>query len=590
MGKIFNSLSINVLLMFYLLISVSFGQSSDTLIIAANPPGNLNNIINGDTTATGEQVNPDRVYVVKQTGVVDTIYFLTEEIRIKDLNLVGITNPNTGFPPVIQPYIHQDGTSINDFIVVLEEGVISLKNLYLLATRSDGLSVTSSAISAHGESVRFVIDECVFENFGAQGTSNILNTWNTTGSDIFVSNSLFRNNQSDIPHHPCGNWAGPGLISVDSVIYKNNTFFVLGGCIEGSNTDVGYLEFDHNTIFMTTKNPPFYLLEQSNSVIRNNIFFGVYSAGLDSLHVYYNPAFSTRYYFCNPAVIMLDTLLYFKDPPFNRTEDARKILVENNAYFWPLTITNNFNTLNSDPKFQIVGGKIYAPVWASATNPEMLTDRTRWPGIEISTNNDSIDPGFDPVLVQAASDSMARFVRHVWEHGGDGTGSKPFVYLSDPNNMFAGVPENWAETQGYPVRENLRYSNELLDHAGTDGKALGDLNWFPEQIVDVEENSKLLRQNFNLSQNYPNPFNPTTTIKYSIPQSGFVSVKVFNLLGQEVVTLVNNEQRVGNYSIEFSAKGGYASGGNASNLASGVYLYRIQSGSYSVTKKMVFLK
>ena len=560
--------------------SNSFAQIPDTLVVSANPPGNLNNIINGDTTATGEQVNPDRVYVVKQTGVVDTIYFLTEEIRIKDLNLVGITNPNTGFPPVIQPYIHQDGTSINDFIVVLEEGVISLKNLYLLATRSDGLSVTSSAISAHGESVRFVIDECVFENFGAQGTSNILNTWNTTGSDIFVTNSLFRNNQSDIPHHPCGNWAGPGLISVDSVIYRNNTFFVLGGCIEGSNTDVGYLEFDHNTIFMTTKNPPFYLLEQSNSVIRNNIFFGVYSAGLDSLHMNSNPAWSTRYYFCNPAVIILDTLIELKHPPFNRTEDARKIVVENNAYFWPQTIADNFDTLNGNSKYQIVGGKIFAPVWAAATNPEMLTDRTTWPGIDISTNNDSIDPGFDPALVQAASDSMARFVRYVWENGSNGTGSRPFVYLSDPNNMFAGVPKNWAEIQGYPVHENLRYSNELLYHAGIDGKALGDLNWFPEQIVNIEENSKLLPQNFNLSQNYPNPFNPTTTINYSFAKSGFVTIKVFNLLGQEVVTLINKEQRAGEYSIEF----------NAANLASGIYLYRIQIGDFSMSKKMLYLK
>ena len=89
-----------------------------------------------------------------------------------------------------------------------------------------------------------------------------------------------------------------------------------------------------------------------------------------------------------------------------------------------------------------------------------------------------------------------------------------------------------------------------------------------------------------LFPNYPNPFNPVTTIKYSIPQSGMVTMKVFNLLGQEVKTLVNQEQRAGEYRIKF----------NASHLASGVYLYRIsvgsfgQSGNYSLTKKMILLK
>ncbi|MGD0038524.1 MAG: family 16 glycosylhydrolase [Bacteroidota bacterium] len=86
--------------------------------------------------------------------------------------------------------------------------------------------------------------------------------------------------------------------------------------------------------------------------------------------------------------------------------------------------------------------------------------------------------------------------------------------------------------------------------------------------------------NFLLYQNFPNPFNPTTKIKYSIPQNGFVTIKIFNLLGQKVASLVNQEQRTGEYKIEF----------NASNLSSGIYLYRIQSGNYSSTKKMIVLK
>jgi hypothetical protein len=85
---------------------------------------------------------------------------------------------------------------------------------------------------------------------------------------------------------------------------------------------------------------------------------------------------------------------------------------------------------------------------------------------------------------------------------------------------------------------------------------------------------------FALSQNYPNPFNPSTVINYCIPKSGIVTLKVYNILGQEVATLVNQEQKAGNYNINF----------DASKLASGIYLYRIQSGEFSLTKKMSLLK
>jgi len=83
-----------------------------------------------------------------------------------------------------------------------------------------------------------------------------------------------------------------------------------------------------------------------------------------------------------------------------------------------------------------------------------------------------------------------------------------------------------------------------------------------------------------LKQNYPNPFNPSTTISFSIPKTSFVTIKVYDVLGREVTTLVNEEKSPGNYSVNF----------NASNLPSGVYLYRIQAGFYSVVKKMELLK
>jgi len=85
---------------------------------------------------------------------------------------------------------------------------------------------------------------------------------------------------------------------------------------------------------------------------------------------------------------------------------------------------------------------------------------------------------------------------------------------------------------------------------------------------------------FALLQNYPNPFNPSTSIRYVIDNGQFISLKVYDVLGNEVATLVNEEKAVGNYKIEF----------NASNLSSGIYYYRLVTGSFTDTKKMILLK
>lgn len=87
---------------------------------------------------------------------------------------------------------------------------------------------------------------------------------------------------------------------------------------------------------------------------------------------------------------------------------------------------------------------------------------------------------------------------------------------------------------------------------------------------------------FALYQNYPNPFNPTTTIRYSIPDAGAVPVSLimYNILGQEVATLINEEKTAGNYEVKFDARG----------YASGIYIYRLTAGHFSSIKKMMVLK
>jgi hypothetical protein len=85
---------------------------------------------------------------------------------------------------------------------------------------------------------------------------------------------------------------------------------------------------------------------------------------------------------------------------------------------------------------------------------------------------------------------------------------------------------------------------------------------------------------YSLSQNYPNPFNPSTVISFSLPSKSFISLKVFDLIGREVATIVSEEMSAGSYSRTLNAEG----------LPSGVYFYRLQAGPFTETKKLVLLR
>jgi hypothetical protein len=111
-----------------------------------------------------------------------------------------------------------------------------------------------------------------------------------------------------------------------------------------------------------------------------------------------------------------------------------------------------------------------------------------------------------------------------------------------------------------------------------DGVYIYDRN---EIITNISSHaSGNIPANYKLFQNYPNPFNPTTTINFSVPKPGFVKIKVYDLLGREVSTLVNEDKPAGNYRVQF----------NAGKLGSGIYFYRMEAGAYSQTKKLLLLK
>ncbi|MDQ3020432.1 MAG: T9SS type A sorting domain-containing protein [Bacteroidota bacterium] len=167
------------------------------------------------------------------------------------------------------------------------------------------------------------------------------------------------------------------------------------------------------------------------------------------------------------------------------------------------------------------------------------------------------------------------------------------VQLTSPFNIYPDVPlpativNNWIPLSGSPALSGANFSNPNLAGFETVSfrGAFGADNWAqfnPKNydIIGITQLSGIVPDKFSLSQNFPNPFNPNTVISYQLRVSNFVSIKVYNSIGKEVATLVNQKQSPGSYSVDF----------NAVNFPSGIYFYRIQTEGFIETKSMMFLK
>ncbi len=157
------------------------------------------------------------------------------------------------------------------------------------------------------------------------------------------------------------------------------------------------------------------------------------------------------------------------------------------------------------------------------------------------------------------------------------------IWLREYNNGSMPAAFNLSTNMGNnftPVRAGYRLTTDscfTLGH-GVTGIGVYAFMGCSGSLINVGKNE--IPVEFNLSQNYPNPFNPNTKISYSIPLPGFVTLKVYDVLGKEVATLINENKNAGNYIVEF----------NAENLTSGVYFYKLETNGFSAIRKMILMK
>lgn len=575
-------------------------NAQDIVDVAVLPPGNINDVIVGDTTAGGLRANPDRIYRLQRGAV----YQVTEPMRVNgNLHIIatdvsGDPDDAANRPPVLAPAILSDNSSIGTmFQFIGEDGVISLSDVYILGIRADqnwlgwgtGMQINADRISV---TMRNVIME---------GWSNVAIEPNGQFYKMDVEDCYFRNNQHT------GSWfggqvmRGPGGVHPDTVIFRNNTFFANNSYLWDIRGYDNYSVFEHNTCVFGVVNP-FLIRQASNAHINNNVFYSMHAFGGNPTHVYdgwflnypdtaSTSIFRTRGQDSTSAWAQLwDATISGPEAwedsengitlemldPMNRVVDTR-----NNAYHYPQQLWDFYDAYNDTvtiaDSIGIPGGDRDLVV-RTMKKPRWITDYAQWTldnlypttGVTATvTGNQDMDPGFDA----AVTGHLSELTNYLLEISTGTIDEETWHY--DPNDAL--YPPAW------PVPEDLAYTNSTMQSAGTDGFALGDLNWFPDQkaswLTGIKKVNELSNK-YELSDNYPNPFNPSTKINFSIANSGMVSLKVFNILGQEVTTLVNEQLNSGSYTFDF----------DASTLSSGIYFYTLSANDFTMTKKMMLLK
>lgn len=585
--KIFNFIILFTVVMFFN-VNQTLAQiidPTDTVDVPWDTGGNigsLNATIMGDTLSNGARRNPEAVYRLAR----NKIYFIngalsndeTWHLHIVAAKPADPSNPNA--PPVIMSGILDDGSRAN--IPIWAGGNLTLRGIWFyhytpVQGQNQATSYDGSIFSLANGS-RNVITGNIFD--GAHVCISARGDW----QDWLIEDNIARNCISSDSWY-IGHFINYEKVPADTVIIRNNTMFNNGG-FTCSVTLENYLLFEHNTIFGNHVNP---LIASgdwnggTNRDIKNNIFYATFNKGIkDAINV--SSVLEPETWTCSDgyywAVTDIDTLSeYQRDSVMQMSEADRYINWENNVYYWPQVLKDVY-AKHAD--------SLIAPRWANEHTEKFFND-PNYPNLNMSGNVEA-DPGFNADMMVTMANT-AKYVEGfiVGYPSGRWPAETPSNYLHKYPNIAAG-DTNYAwypPFTHWPLGEDLSYSNTSLQNAGTDGFAIGDLNWFPDQKkqwlltgVEQELTGEIIPSKFELSQNYPNPFNPSTKIKYSVPKASRITLNIFNALGQKVVEIVDQQQNPGKYQITF----------DASSLASGLYFYTLKTNEISITKKMMLLK
>ncbi len=568
---------------------------TDTVGVTGDVPpgeGNLNNAVeaaisSGKLSSTVFDLNPNSRYIINRTITVpigETLTIIAPE--------PGMTRETA--PPQI--LWSASGSLKKDFLIKVN-GDLEMKNIWVYFGDTAGVQ-TGTPIVFDGDTTGLsgdtpdygTFDNCIFDFMPCP---------NVTASGVICVrskhfNGVFRNcyfrNCVDRHFRYYGRAVSfpfdvPGF-HTDNIMFENCTFANIGYVYQQeSGNYADNVRFNHctflNVIMYSLESGWWYKMSVTNSLWVNGYMMGEIPAYIGDD--------------CDPngGTIRIDSISTFKfEVPF--TEQDRRILFAHNSYFIEDWLVDWMANNPYAQELHNTGQEDLIPIPQPMLSPKTLAffESDSFPYMNATGLYDSTDPDF--ILAPTDTASLKWFLDEKW--------------WACCDSLWAWHPEYSAQYR-WPLVENLAYTNDTLLNAGLGGFPLGDLyHWFPQEYaqwkaqadderadisfwlengihpdstVEIQEQSGLgMPECFGLNQNYPNPFNPMTKIRYQLPLTSHLSIKVYDLLGHEVATIFEGVKPAGNHSIKF----------NASSLAGGIYLYQLKTGNFLETKKFVLLK
>jgi hypothetical protein len=561
------------------------GQATaQTLVVYASGP-TLDVVLRGDTLANGAPA-----HTLYQLVSRDTTYLFDATITFKSsVNIAGVPDPTTGKLPCIQPDVLGDNSIPGVLFTFSGTGSqVVVKNLYLL-----GIAINNTvnygagqAIQISADSIRLSVENCVFEQW-SQFAIGYSGNWDK----FFITNSKFRNMTTQPNQWYVGellrNENYLGAFKTDSIVIKYNTMLCVSGYATAATGGiVKYYEFSHNNVVYTFKNP-FFLDRMVNAKFNNNIFYGAFAGGQNSVEYGGWDSFTPN---TGPSIITMGPLdsttaadllghasTGAADPA---AEVLRTVEVKNNVYFWPAALGTFWTAVNDTMTMDT----IYTPVFMNTQSQDMFDNNTSWPGF-VESGNQNVDPGFGasiPAVLNAGAGNENGVGLLDWflaVRSGTGT-TETYGYKFTQ----VGVAADWTPPWPLPETADMKYSNAALLTGATDNKPIGDPWWFNGTNggpTGVERTEGILPGEFSLSSAYPNPFNPSTSLKYGLTSSGVVTLAVYNVIGQVVATILNNQyQTAGEYTVRV----------DLATMPSGIYFAVLEQGMNRSVSKLMLLK
>jgi hypothetical protein len=484
-----------------------------------------------------------------------------------------VVNDSPDLPPVICGFMGNSGgiNFAND---------LTVKNASLMPASSDG-TLGWAFFSAANPNLTLTLDNVLMEHTRWVFVQS--NDYAETS--IKISDSYFVNMNGNAGRRSGGVYDNVGY-NTDTVWVENSThIFGQGMLYKFRDFPINRVIFNHNT-FINIGHSLFETVGyQSNMSVTQNIFINCqtkpYRPGLD--------------YPETDLDSLATGIINVRDLPEEYEQLDRKILVDLNLAYWDPRLANIADTANSIP-IDGYTNWVSQMITMNTRTQAMFDDDVNYPYLTEGTWYNKL-PDFEET-----ENILGEMVDTLKDY------SIAIMYLTAGEvlpdwRLVSTGPEDYV-VPDWPIPVNLSYNDADLQTAGLGGFPLGDLNWFPTKkaewlaqrtaeyaiilealdqgnmITNIQEVSGSLPREYKLHQNHPNPFNPTTVISYKLPIRSLVTIKVYDVLGREVQTLVNEPQNAGDHSVTF----------RAGNLPSGMYLYRLQAGDYSAEKKLLLLK